>query len=58
MIRFQEALENAIQLVKEHYDDLGGGQIVIVRDLYGRIRIALPTDETNDDLAVLFAQAL
>jgi hypothetical protein len=32
MIRFQEALENAIQLVKQHYADLGG-QPVLVRDL-------------------------
>ncbi|RKZ91930.1 MAG: hypothetical protein DRR19_05770 [Candidatus Parabeggiatoa sp. nov. 1] len=63
MIRFQEALENAIQLVKQHYTDLGGPP-VLVRDLYGRIRIALPiqapTDESTqyDDLAALFEQAL
>ncbi|MEN8215760.1 MAG: hypothetical protein ABFS56_05170 [Pseudomonadota bacterium] len=49
MIRFQEALENAIQLVKQHYDDLGGGQIVIVRDLYGRIRITLPIEAPTDE---------
>jgi hypothetical protein len=59
MIRFQEALENAIELLKRHYADLGGSP-VLVRDLYGRIRIALPTDETtqHDDLAALFKQAL
>ena len=63
IIRFQEALENAIQLVEQHYADLGG-QPVLVRDLYGRIRIALPieapTDETtqHNDLATLFEQAL
>jgi hypothetical protein len=64
MIRFQQALENAIELAKQHYDELGGGPILIVRDLYGRIRIALsieaPTDESrqHDHLAVLFKQAL
>jgi hypothetical protein len=62
-IRFQEALEKAIQLVKQHYADLGG-QPVLVRDLYGRIRIVLPieapTDDTtqHDNLAALFEQAL
>ncbi len=40
MIRFQDALENAIQLAKQHYADLGE-QPVLVRDLYSRIRIAL-----------------
>jgi hypothetical protein len=48
-------------LVKQHYADLGGLP-VLVRDLYGRIRIALPieapTDEDiqkkHDNLAVLF----
>jgi len=65
IIRFQEALEKAIQLAKQHYADLGG-QPVLVRDLYARIRIALPIeapiDETaqkkHEDLAVLFEQAL
>jgi len=64
IIRFQKALENAIELVKQHYADLGGLPVLLVRDLYGRIRIALPieapTDETTqpDDFAALFRQAL
>jgi hypothetical protein len=65
--RFQEALDTAIKLAKQHRDDLGEHP-VLVRDLYGRIRIALQIkapkdDETTQlkkyqDLAALFCQAL
>ncbi len=63
IIRFQEALENAIELVKQHYADLGG-QPVLVRDFYGRIRIVLPikaptsTHKKHENLAAQFCQAL
>jgi hypothetical protein len=39
-VRFDEALDRAIDFAREHRADLGG-EIVIVRDLVGRIRFAL-----------------
>jgi hypothetical protein len=64
IIRFQDALQRAVDFVKQHYADLGS-QPVLVRDLYGRIRIVLPkpapTDEKStqyEELAGLFCQAL
>jgi len=40
IVRFNEALDIARKLVEDHWDDLGG-EVVLVRDLYGRIRVIL-----------------
>ncbi|TMQ13423.1 MAG: ParA family protein [Deltaproteobacteria bacterium] len=57
LVRFDEALDRAIDYSVKHLDDLGR-DVVIVRDLFGRIRIALGndaavTDELGDELHAL-----
>lgn len=47
-VRFDEALDRAIGYAVEHLDDLGR-DVVIVRDLFGRIRIALGNDAVACD---------
>lgn len=42
-IRFDEALDRTVRYAVEHLDDLGR-DVVIIRDLFGRIRIALNSD--------------
>lgn len=42
-VRFDHALDQAIAFVIEHVDELGG-DVVIVRDLIGRIRLALANE--------------
>ncbi len=49
-VRFDEALERAIGLARERLASLGG-DIVITRDLFGRIRFAL-ANEVTDRLAL------
>jgi hypothetical protein len=54
LVRFDEALDRVIRYVVEHLDKLGR-DVVIIRDLLGRIRIALGNDvpgpaELGDEL--------
>jgi hypothetical protein len=48
LVRFDEALDRAIRYVVEHLDSLGG-DVVIVRDLFGRIRIVMGNDAAISD---------
>ena len=45
-VRFQDALPIAIQFTEEHYDCLGKEPPVLIRDLYGKIRLFLPSEQT------------
>jgi hypothetical protein len=54
LVRFDEALDGAISYAVEHVDRLGH-DVVIIRDLFGRIRIALGNEvsvasESGEDL--------
>ncbi len=60
MIRFQDALTQAIEFVTKNYTSLGDDPI-LVRDLYGRFRIVLPKKPKNfpdKRLARLFCERL
>jgi MinD-like ATPase involved in chromosome partitioning or flagellar assembly len=48
-IRFDEALDRTIVYVRQHLTRLGG-DVVIVRDLAGRVRLALTRDVTAPDV--------
>lgn len=45
-VRFQDALPIAIQFAEEHYDCLGKEPPVLIRDLYGKIRLFLHSEQT------------
>ena len=46
-VRFQEALSIAIRFTEEHYDCLGKEPPVLIRDLYGKIRLFLHSEQTS-----------
>lgn len=59
-IRFQDALPIAIEFTKQHYGDLGNHPPIIIRDLYGKIRLFLHGDqnEPHQALAIKLAAQL
>ncbi len=51
-VRFQDALPIAIQFIEEHYDCLGKEPPVLIRDLYGKIRMFLHSEQTSQHKAL------
>ncbi|TAN66758.1 MAG: hypothetical protein EPN17_12955 [Methylobacter sp.] len=51
-VRFQDALPIAIQFTEEHYDCLGKEPPVLIRDLYGKIRLFLHSEQTPQHKAL------
>ncbi|MFU8788616.1 MAG: KGGVGR-motif variant AAA ATPase [Methylobacter sp.] len=47
MVRFQQALSIAVQFTEKHYDCLGQEPPIIIRDLYGKIRLFLHSEQTS-----------
>jgi len=59
-VRFQDALPIAKQFTKTHYEALGQEPPILIRDLYGKIRLFLrggPTEQ-HQDLAASLTQSL
>ncbi len=49
IIRFNEALDNAIKLLQAYWPEFGE-QVILVRDLYGRIRVVLENDPETEQI--------
>jgi len=56
-IDFNSALETAIKLAQQYWETLGDS-VIILRDLYGRIRVVLPGDKPKDTKFDNFAKEL
>lgn len=46
-LHFDQAIDKAIELLKTHSEVLPQGKTVIIRDLYGRLRLAFEGDESE-----------
>jgi len=60
ILRFQEALDQAIEFVEQHRSELGQS-LALIRDLYGRFRMVTEVPlqpEKQEELSLLFHQAL
>ncbi|ASF45598.1 KGGVGR-motif variant AAA ATPase [Methylovulum psychrotolerans] len=53
IVRFQDALPLAIKFIEAHYAHLGQEPPIVIRDLYGKIRLFLSSEQTSlqQDLA-------
>jgi cellulose biosynthesis protein BcsQ len=48
VLHFDQAIDKAVELLRRHSSILPQGKIVIIRDLYGRLRVAFEGNQTKE----------